>query len=215
MRGMFVLRMLLAGLFLLVSVIPGWSAPRYDDLWDIAKGAVVTASSNIYYGSNARNMLGAFEGWIEAGQGTTLFADDQVAGYVHWVRWSVPADVTVGGFDLYAGHDGINLGRSFDHFTLLAVPAGQTNWVVIFDTDIPVPYPHTGYFEEPLLSAVFAQPITARDFEARFRQHTNTQYAKGPRVIELDGLEYVPEPGSAVVLGSALAAVAALRRRRV
>jgi len=195
------------------SIVVG---PSSDDLWDVSQGSVVTDSSPILCGSDASNILGANLGYIEPGQGVTLFADCYGSGAWHYVRWITPQDVTVGAFNLYAAHDGYSngYGRSFNRFELLAKPTGSATWETIFAQDVTVPYAYLDESTKLLICAVLSQPVTAREFEARFRQHTDVAYAKGPRVFELDGFGAVPEPGTLVGISGGLIGLIGLIRKR-
>lgn len=186
--------------------------PSYNDLWDVSQGAQVTASSPIHSGCFAKEMFGDASGYVEPG--IALFSDDYTSGTWHYVRWTTPTDVTVGSFSLYADHDPDwnGYGRSFNRFELLAKRAG--GWETIFATDVCVPYVHQDASSKLLISHVLSEPVTAREFEARFRQHTDVPYAKGPRVIELDGLAVVPEPGALSALACGLSGIFCLARKR-
>jgi hypothetical protein len=189
--------------------------PVGNDLWDVNQGGVVTGSSAMLSGSNASDMIGAAEGSVEAGTG--LFADNYPIGQDHWLRWTTPTNVTVGDFKVYAAHDGgESAARSFDYFTLRAIPLGGTDYVTIYETAIDVPYVLEDEFGGLLFSHKLSVPVTAHQFEAHFRQHTEVAYAMGPRVVELDAFAAlpVPEPGGLLAVSSAIISLAGFAHRR-
>jgi len=180
----------------------------YDDVWDVSQGASVTSDSGTK--NSAANMFGAAIG-IEAGN--TLWSDTHPAGFVHWVEWQTPNDVTIRRFNLVASHEAPYTRRSCDHFALFAWSSG--GWVQIYDQDVPIPYGggpnYTGItlleLNEPVDNVVAAQK-----FRAEFTQHGNVPAAKGPRIIELDG-SLVPEPMSLGLLAVGALGVVRCRRR--
>lgn len=186
--------------------------PASDDLWDVNQGGYVTDSSTIFPGNSAWNIIGRQEGTVEPGAG--LFVDGRSAGYVHWLRWNTPTDVTVNEFRVFAAHDAGNLGRSFDYFVLRAIPYGGTEYETVYESPIGVPYAYQDEFGGLLFSHVLAAPVRAHQFEAQFRQHTDVEYAEGPRVIELDAFGAVPEPGSLLAISTAIIGFSGFARRR-
>src|SRR5687767_10598034 len=101
-------------------------APTSTDLWDISQGAVITAASDPIPGYSIESMFGGFSivDWA-------YFSDAQPAGFVHFVEWETPADVTVADIHLFAfGDPSLNNGREFDQFTLKAKSEGALDYDV-------------------------------------------------------------------------------------
>lgn len=182
-----------------------------DDVWDVSQGASVTAHSPLIYNSAAADMFGdRHVGNIEAGN--TLFSDSYDPGYIHWVEWQTPDPVTIRRFNLVAAHEDPYTRRSFNHFTLYAWSGSE--WVQLYDEDIPIPYgggPNYTAITMLELNEPVTNVMAAQQFRAEFTQHGDVSAAKGPRIMELDGL-LIPEPAGFCLLAGGL--LIALRRRR-
>jgi len=173
-----------------------------DDLWDVSQGAVIIENSPILGGSSVSNMFGANDGSVEWPYGRTLFWDGYYAGADHYVEWRTPTAVALESFKLYAAHDGTSeCWRAFDYFTLLAKNADTGMFEIIYASAVSVPYNFIDGEQDFLIQHTFAAPVAAQEFKAVFRQYAYNPYAAGPRVIELDGFGYVPEPMTLALLG--------------
>jgi hypothetical protein len=193
--------------------------PAYADLWDISQGAVVDSSSVILYwrddyGSDARNMFGGSYGEVEPGN--TLFADNQPAGFTHFIEWHTPGIINLTGFNLVAVHDAGSDARSFQEFRLYYY--NGLSWIKFYTFDSMHPY-GGGYQNNVLDLMVNNLSITAECFRAEFDQYGYVHWASGPRICELDGfgsyqqLVPVPEPGTLMLLGTGLLGLLGLRRK--
>ena len=162
-----------------------------DDLWDLKQGAVVTGSSSVNGGFDARDFLGGSFGNIAAGQG--IFADNQPTSFVHYLEWQTPAPVMIGGFVVFAEGDGaaFNNQREFAQFVLKAKssPAAPDYDLTLFSYDVPS---HPYDFVDPINRIVILTniaPVTAAAFRAEFVQYPSGSGFDGPRVWELDGYQ--------------------------
>src|SRR5215213_10409725 len=104
-----------------------------DDLWDVTRGAVITAESPIItYVGTPDGLLGANgqQNWGDE-LNWTYFADAQPPGTVHFVEWETPADVTVAEVRIYAYGDGptfYNNGREFEQVVIKAKSPGSSTY---------------------------------------------------------------------------------------
>src|SRR5205807_6819676 len=77
------------------------------DFWDISQGAVITASSGVMDAAGSPAGLFGQNGQDNADGSTwTYFVDGQPPGYVHFVEWETPGDVTLGEVRVFALGDG-------------------------------------------------------------------------------------------------------------
>jgi hypothetical protein len=179
-----------------------------DDLWDISEGATVTNDSGVHTTAKCpiENMFGGDSiDWTGNPCYATLFKDYEPIGYVHWVEWMTPTEMTLRSFNLVAAHDwgedphgdwrDINY-RGFSEFRLYARD-GSGNWSLLYqyftdpDGDLDYgggdTYPREDYLE---LNDNVA-PTRAQYFRAEFVQYGSGSSwygdSQGPRVIELDG----------------------------
>ncbi|MEM7283269.1 MAG: hypothetical protein AAF438_16760 [Pseudomonadota bacterium] len=159
------------------------------DLWDVSRGTVVTDSSMVFPGSDARNMLGAELNTITSDPtGTLIFVDTEDPGFTHFVEWETVAPVTVGQLNLYANSDGVEFPqfRGLNRFTLLAENDNQ-EFEVVLDVPIATPYEYAVENSFLLVAATF-DAVTAQRFRAEFVQVGDPVDGRsGPRVWELDG----------------------------
>lgn len=200
----------LAALTARADMLP--TAPVTDDLWDAARGTVITAQTARSGSTDGIAMFGGTSGTWEPAN--VLFADGHSPDYVHYVSWQTAAPVTIGAFNLFASTDASSSSdpsycrRSFARFRLYAWDGTQFN--VVFDAVPSLPY------SSPVFSVTLAQPVTSRKWRAEFDQQVYTKTYSGvaagyygPRIKELDG--FLPEPATLTLL--ALSGLV-LRRRR-
>jgi hypothetical protein len=166
--------------------------PTSTDLWDVSQGAFVTATSGTIPGYSPNAMFGSSETGDWA-----YFADDQPPGFIHFIEWETPGDVTLGEVRLFALGDGPfgfdNNEREFDQFTLKAKSPGSLTYDITILTYTPT-HPYT--FIDPVSALIVDQiisPVSSHEFRAEFLQYTVDPHFNGPRIIELDGLP-VPPP---------------------
>lgn len=208
------MRLRCACVVIILAIAAAWALPARaffgtfpvsDDVWDVKQGGAITGSSDILAGSSAWNMIGACEGSVEPYSGSALFADNASSGSWHWIRHSTPTDVHIISFNVFASNDGPGAyARSFDYIRLSYIPTGGTQWVTYYEAPIAVPYLYEEEFGQLLFSHTLDHAITGHQFQAEFRQHTDVEYAKGPRVLELDGFVTAPEPGSVLCICTAV-----------
>jgi hypothetical protein len=169
---------------LLPACIGTAKAQSNADLWDVSNGAVVTATSGPIPGYSIDSMFGGFSivDWA-------YFSDSQPPGFVHYVEWETPADVTVARIQLYAFGDAqfgfSNNQREFNHFTLRAKSPGSPIYdLTIIDCDATHPYTFEGGF--PLLVNREISTVVSHSFRAEFTQYEGGLNFDGPRIVELD-----------------------------
>ncbi len=177
------LRGLLAGV-ILGPAAAAWafSDGTTGDVWDVSQGTIVTTNSGTVAVSSPNDLLGARESTVEPG--STIFRDDQSAGFVHFVEWRTPAPVTINAFTLYANDDGAQTGdRGFSEFHLLVRNPSTLLFEQIYSfSPAANPYPDG----EVVVRAVVT-PVVAQDFRAEFVQAAGTGTpARGPRIREID-----------------------------
>jgi hypothetical protein len=165
------------------------------DFWDVSQGAVVTASSDVH--PFAGTLGGQFGEWGQDNFNDytwTYYADGQPDGFIHFVEWETPSDVTIGEVRVYGfGDADLNNGREFDQLTIKAKSPGSDTYDLTVLTFTPS-HPYT--FLDPVTAKILDEvitPVTARSFRAEFKQYTAGNGWDGPRIIEIDGLP-VPPP---------------------
>lgn len=142
--------------------------------------------------------------------GNAVFGEDQPAGYVHWIEWSIPAPVTITGYRLAAAADNLPSypgARAFSNFRLFVRNAETQEFKVVDEFRTPGPE-YWGTFVREIA------PIFGTDFRAEFVQTASplNGYVQGPRVYELDAVA-VPEPDAlGWIAGGALLAFSVWRR---
>lgn len=163
------------------------------DIFDVTQGVQVTGWSDVYPGWNIAAILG-FNGQSTFDQTWTYFSDWQPPGFVHFIEWQTPADVTLGKIKLYAfGDDFLNNSREFSRFTLKAKSVESTEYdITVFTYDASHPYIFASP-DDALLIDTLVTPVTAHEFRAEFEQYTAGFGFDGPRIVELDGFP-VPTP---------------------
>lgn len=161
--------------------------PSGNDAWDVSSGITYIGGTPTM--NSPLNMFGGNDGQVEPGH--TVFVDWYGAGFTHTVEWCTPRVISLKRFKLYATGDGPwSQKRTMDFFRLWAKDLGTGQFQVVYSAWIPSPY-GTPYPDDPelLLNVILPQTVESSDFYAEFRQATNIQWAKGPRIIELDGYE--------------------------
>ena len=158
-----------------------FSFGRPNDVWDVSQGATVTNTSGVLAVSSANDMFGGSDSTVETG--TTLFRDDQDAGFVHFVEWHTPAPVTIQAFNLYANDDGSSGDRGFTTFRLFVKNTNTSMFDQVYSAAVPSnPYPDNNIELHATIT-----PVVGQDFRAEFVQFANTSTpARGPRIRELD-----------------------------
>jgi hypothetical protein len=143
------------------------------DVWGLAAGSLVTASSAVASGSSADN---AFDG-----TGAELvFADGAAAGFVHFVEWQTPGAVVIDGARLFAADGGV-AGHGFSEMRLY----GRLNSggpFTLLATHRPADNP---YFGGEVQTEVRVESFVGTQFRAEFDAAVAGQ---GPRVTELDAV---------------------------
>lgn len=164
-----------------------------DDLWDVARGGTVIASSELHstageQDSFATDSFGAATtAAIEPGM--TIFRDQDPDGSLHFIEWSTPAVFELTGFRLHAAHDEAPQQRAFRAFRLLARGVDRGDYTTLYSGPAGVPYPDAGEVlanSRELTRCPKLRPFPAREFRAEFTQDGGCLPC-GPRVIELDG----------------------------
>jgi hypothetical protein len=160
--------------------------PATDDLFDVRKGAQVLATSSIWSGFFQDGMLGNDNPSAETG--STVFADGQPNGFVHYIEWKTAQPIKLSSFTLFAGGDGpiYNNEREFDQFVLKAKLHPSDEYVTIYTHRPTHPYTFLDSTTDALLSAAVSG-VPAQFFRAEFTQINMGRGYDGPRVLELDG----------------------------
>lgn len=181
----------------LVSRVTAASAPHLsdiifqspNDLWDVSRGTIITASSGAHSSSDLTKMFGIARG----GEATrAVFADGRPRGSVHFVEWKTTNIVTIRSIRLMAAHDPASWGpyRVFGAFRLFATDTATGTQELLCSFQAGFPYVSTG---EPVAFEVSDLPsVTASSFRAEFDQAGTG----GPRIIELDGFDTVAPPST-------------------
>jgi len=177
------------------ALISAARAQSSTDLWDVSQGAVITAGSDIHpFAGTQGGLLGEWGQDNFSDYTWTYFSDDQPEGFVHFVEWETPRDVTIGEVRVFGfGDVDLNNGREFDQLTIKAKSPGSDTYDLTVLTFTPS-HPYT--FLDPNTAMIVDEvitPVTARSFRAEFKQYTAGFGWDGPRVIEIDGLP-VPPP---------------------
>ena len=200
-----------------VIIQNSWAQPTSStDLWDVSQGVTVTAHSDLHHISNACNMFGNTIQDYQYGEGeNTLFRDNQLAGYAHWIEWQTPEAVTVNSLNLVASHDSANTNyRAISKFNLYSWSGDS--WNPLYSYDAPNPYGGGETYTAGNILELYDtfSAVTSQKFRAEFVQYSSDGYgvATGPRIHELDGYCTIPAPGSIVL--AALGILSAVRRRK-
>lgn len=174
----------LVSTLLLAASIGSATAQSSTDLWDISQGTVITSTSGPIPGYSIESMFGG-----SGGGDWAYFSDTHPPGFVHYVEWETPGDVTVARVQLYAMGDYFfgfaNNERDFAHFTLKAKSAGSSTYdQTLIDYTPTHPYTFVGPF--PLVIDQTVGPILSHSFRAEFAQFDTGSGFDGPRIVELD-----------------------------
>ncbi|MCF7730949.1 MAG: carboxypeptidase regulatory-like domain-containing protein, partial [Akkermansiaceae bacterium] len=149
-------------------------APQSDDVWDVAAGAVVTASSPLAAGSPA---AGAFDG---AGV-PVVFADGQPAGFSHFLEWETPTTVEITSARLFANDEGpASAARGFSELRLFGRLSDGDPFALLA-TYRPAANPYFGGLRAEVAVASFIGTQFRAEFDAAVA-------GSGPRVTELDAM---------------------------
>ena len=195
--------------------------PSSSDAWDVSQGAAMTGFSGFSRWTTENtlpNMLGADipvrspitgEPWPGESE-KAFFGEDQAIGYVHWIEWQIPAEVTLSGYRLAAAADNLPSypgARAFTEFRLYVRNTSTMAFDLVDEFQTPGP-DYWGTFVRD------TAPFTGQEFRAEFTQTASpfNGYVQGPRIYELDAVA-VPEPSTfAVISGAALLLFAVWRR---
>ncbi len=183
------------------------TVPSSDDLWDVSWGAVITGHSPLWScepGETAFDARDIFGGDFGSGcdydpVGEVVYGDFATNGFIHFVEWAMPEQVTIRSFRLWAYGDGAPFQgrREFSAFRLLAKSPGSATYDLTLYTFTPGhPYNFVDNIYGLLIETDIT-PTTAREFRAEFL-NDDTVYA--PRVFELDGFGgFVESDGNRVL----------------
>jgi hypothetical protein len=191
-----------------------------NDLWDVTQGSVVTAHSGMRESfpgsgieiSSVNDAFGALETPDDPGVAT--FRDDQPEGATHSIDWRTPLPVIVGEFQWHAAHEFDNGNqRAFDRVRLLGREHDSGDIVLLYESELPVPFPIVGIGGARVERCVALHPVLVQEFRVELRQAGAVKGANnGPQLFELnaygaaisqlfgDGFETAP-PGKALRSG--------------
>jgi sugar lactone lactonase YvrE len=161
--------------------------PVTNDLWDVANGSVVTGTSGLWPGYDARDAFGGSYSTRESED--VVFEDVTNPHYVHSLEWRTPTPVTIDHFRIFAAGDGVEYlnEREFRAFRLWAKMPGSTNYnLELYSYEPQHPYTWVDPITQ-LLVDVTIPPVTAQEFRAEFDNYLAGRGYDGPRIIELDG----------------------------
>lgn len=180
------------------TTVPTPVPPVSTDLWDVAQGAVVTATTELHPAAGTPAGFLGFLGQALDESAWTYFTDGLPSGTVHSLEWQTSSNVTVGQVRLYAVGDyspGFNNGREFAQLTLKAKSPGSSTYDLTLLTFTPT-HPYT--FIDPdnylMLDATLPAAVTASSFRAEFLQYDAGNGSDGPRIIELDAFAPATPP---------------------
>jgi hypothetical protein len=174
--------------------------PFEDDLWDVTKGAEVTAHSPLGSRAEVPHDIRCLFGYQRPGKDGQLTLFEMASpGTVHFVEWRTREPITLRSFFLKASHDGERT-RACRRFTLWAAdPRTGKFSIKLFEVEPTIPYSDTPLPDTavngrqgPAVLAIRANvpPVTTDRFRAEFEQDDDgTSLPLGPKVMELDGFD--------------------------
>lgn len=171
-----------------------------EDLWDVSAGTTVTASTGIFFKTDARDMFGGTFSTLSVENGNTIFADSQPVDFVHSIEWQTANPVTAGSFNLIAYHDGADSeNRLFTEFRLYGFDTATNDFELLYTLNPPLPYggdgePGSGRIGDLLHACGDLPELSTDRFRAEFVQTVDASNASGPRIVELDGFEGTLDP---------------------
>jgi len=180
---------ILASLLWCLSIVRGATPQSSTDLWDLSKGAVVTASSGTFESSATLGMFGGAGFGSEPG--STIFS----GGAPQFVEWTTPAAVTVNQIRLFTRGDGDTTTREFSKFVLKIKSSGSSTFdQTVFTWNPPLPLVQLDTSSWMVLNTNISS-FTARAFRAEF-----TAISGGTRIMEMDAFGPPPTEPAKITL---------------
>jgi hypothetical protein len=169
-----------------------------DDDWDWSRPEseriIIEAYTPLFNGIDILDLFGATNSATEAGSGNIFFSDTPPEDNIYYVEFSTPEDIPLEGFRCILSSDRPTGARGASHLNFFADVDRNGGWVKLASIDIDqslfgnidviaglVPNPER-------ITNMFPERIIANRFRIEFIPSTETQsgYAKGVRVVELD-----------------------------
>ncbi len=183
-----------------------------SDLLDVAQGTIVTSSSSMFSGYDARSALGFIKPQINE-PSRAIFSDNPVA--IDFIAFQTPQPINLSSYNLILGEDIGTSARSAKAIRLYASNnSGDVLSHLISNTSITQTYVNAyGSANIGISDAVNVQNVQFFRLEI---ERTRTAGFSGPRVIELDGFgTVVPEPPAFTLFVLGLAGLGLWRHRKV
>ena len=157
-------------------------ASDFPDLWEIANGATIISHSGVIADSAIENMFGNSFG-VEPNN--TLFRDDQLVGFTHFVEWKSERAITLSGYHLAAqDDDSANVGdRGFTSFRLYG-RANSSETYQLLDEYIPESNPYPNNIVDIYKTI---NEFSGQEFRAEFDQYASGSFP-GVRVVDLSAI---------------------------
>lgn len=174
-----------------VEVIPPFFTTS-TDLWDVAQGTGVTATSGMHPSSSPQNMFGG-SGGVEPPH--TIFQDGQPAGFTHFVEWETDGPIWLEGFRLFAMDEPVVGNRGITEMRLFGRGGPDEDFALLATRTIAA----NPYFPDRFLrfTGSLPAPFVGQQFRAEFDQFGEGAFF-GPRIQELDAIGetvvFVPSP---------------------
>lgn len=207
------------------------AAPVTNDLWDSSQPGFADQSFTISQGGGVScggfiSILGGTTNPASGCDGTVFnafgFGDGANTTQLQWAT----ASVTIGSFQLYSPSDFGGDEREIIQFKLFTVDASNVA-TEIFDSGA-ISHAPANDGTTPLVSATLSSPVTSTRWRAQFFGQNSTLGGPIFQIIELDGFapvtappppppggeSNVPEPSTFLLIGTGIASVACLKRRR-